>query len=76
MKTFGLVLAALGGGLVLSSFKLMVTEYDMNDTRDMSKAIGGLSFSFGMIAIGATIAYANWNQVKDKSPKDNQSGED
>ncbi|WDI42307.1 hypothetical protein [Bremerella sp. P1] len=66
MKTFGIVLAALGGALALSGLKLIATEYNMSDSHDMSKAIGSLGVAVGMIAVGAYLAYANSDEGKDK----------
>ncbi|WP_158261190.1 MULTISPECIES: hypothetical protein [Pirellulaceae] len=42
MQNFRLVLAALGGRIVLSGLKVIVIEYDMNDSHDVSKAIGSI----------------------------------
>lgn len=57
MKTFGIVLLIVGGLMVMSGLKLMVTEYDMSDTNDISKSVGSLGVSVALIAAGAYLVY-------------------
>lgn len=68
MKIFGIVLAVVGGLMVMSGLKLVFTEYDMSDTQDISKAVGSLAVSIAMIAAGGYLAFGNAG--KDKPDKE------
>ncbi len=52
MKVAGVMLAVLGGLLILSGLRLAVTKYDPNSTHDMNKLVGGLCISALILAAG------------------------
>lgn len=71
MRTLGIVLTVFGGLMVLSSVNLMLTQYDMSDAHDQSKAFGGLGGSLAILAIGAAVISRSGNkEKKDDKPED------
>jgi len=52
MKVLGIILTVLGGLLVLSGLNVALRQYNLNDSHDVSKAIGGLAFAVLIFAIG------------------------
>jgi hypothetical protein len=54
MKVAGIVLAALGGLMLLSGIKLAVMDYDLHDFHDLSKFLGGLAAS-SLIVVSGTM---------------------
>jgi len=73
MKTFGIVLVVIGGLMVMSCLNLALTEYDLSDTNDISKAVGSFGVSVGLMAIGGYMAFGK--SGKDE-PSEDPSGED
>ncbi|QDU75260.1 hypothetical protein Pan97_22900 [Bremerella volcania] len=65
MKTLGIVLVIIGGLMVMSGLRLALTEYDLSDTNDISKASGGIGFSVAMIAVGGYLAFGKSGKGKD-----------
>ncbi len=57
----------------MSGLKLVFTQYDMNDTHDVSKAMGSLGVSVGLIAVGVFLAYRG--SRKGKSDEDKSANE-
>ncbi|MBA2117802.1 hypothetical protein [Bremerella alba] len=68
MKVLGYILVILGGLMAMSGLKLVFTEYDLNDSHDISKAAGSLGVSVAMIAIGGYLAFSK--SGKDKPGKE------
>jgi len=68
MKTFGIVLVVVGGLMVMSCLRLALTEYDLSDSNDLSKAVGSLAISIGLIAAGGYLALGKTGS--DKSNQD------
>ncbi len=57
MKTAGLVIALVGGLMVLSAIRLAVTEYDLSSSHDLSKLLGGMGVSL-LIVVAGLFLYA------------------
>lgn len=55
MKVAGLVLAVLGGLMVLSSVNLALTKYDMSSSHDLSKFAGGLGVAVFVLLGGVLL---------------------
>ena len=53
MRVAGIVVAVLGGLMVVSGLSLALTKYDLNSSHDVSKLFGGLGFS-ALILLGGT----------------------
>ncbi len=51
MKIAGIVLAILGGLMILSGLNLALTQYDLSSSHDQSKFFGGLGVA-ALILLG------------------------
>ena len=51
MKVAGIVLAVVGGLMVLSGLNLALTKYDLHSSHDLSTLFGGLAVS-ALILLG------------------------
>lgn len=56
MRIGGILLAILGGLMVLSGLHLALTKYDLGSSHDMSKLAGSLSISLLMLVGGVAMA--------------------
>ena len=52
MKTAGIVVAVIGGLMTLSGINMAVTQYDLSSSHDVSKAVGGIGVSIGILVVG------------------------
>jgi hypothetical protein len=50
-----MVLAVLGGLMVLSALRLAITTYDLNSSHDVSKFFGGIGISVLVLASGVLL---------------------
>ncbi|MEW4566187.1 hypothetical protein AB1K70_26970 [Bremerella sp. JC770] len=71
MKTFGIVLVVIGGLMVMSGLRLALTEYDLSDSNDLSKAVGSLAVSIGLIAAGGYLAFGKSGSEPSKEDDSN-----
>ncbi len=55
MKVAGIVLAVLGGLMILSGLNLALTKYDLNSSHDQSKLFGSLGFSALLLVAGIVL---------------------
>ena len=55
MRVAGLIIAGIGGLLVLSGVNLAVTQYDLSSSHDMSKWLGGMGVSLLMVVVGLVL---------------------
>jgi hypothetical protein len=62
MKAAGIILTVLGALLVLSGLNLAVRQYDLSDSHDLGKALGGLGFAVVILAIGVKLLVKSRNK--------------
>jgi hypothetical protein len=55
MKVAGIIVIVFGALLALSSARLAFTQYNLRDTNDLSRFLGGATFSVVVLAIGLTM---------------------
>ena len=54
MKVAGIVLAVLGGLMILSGLHLALTKYDLNSSHDQSKLFGSLGVA-ALVLVGGLV---------------------
>jgi hypothetical protein len=55
VKITGIILTVVGGLLVLSGLNVALTQYNLSDSHDVSKAFGGLGVAVVILAIGVSL---------------------
>jgi putative Mn2+ efflux pump MntP len=55
LKIAGIILTVLGALLILSGLNVAFQQYNLNDSHDLSKALGGFAFALLILAIGVSL---------------------
>ncbi|MHB1157996.1 MAG: hypothetical protein ACYC26_14305 [Phycisphaerales bacterium] len=55
MKIAGIIVTVIGALMVLSSASLAFTKYNLSDSHDLSKFLGGAGFSVLVLVIGLAL---------------------
>jgi hypothetical protein len=66
MKIAGIIMLCLGGLMILSGINLGLTKYDLSNSHDLSKFLGGLSVSSLIAIVGLAFLLAGRKKEKKK----------
>ena len=61
MKTAGMVMSVIGGLMTLGGISQVLTKYDLSSSHDVSKAVGSIGVSIGILIVGL-ILYSKGNK--------------
>jgi hypothetical protein len=68
MKVAGIVLLCIGGLLILGSINAAFTQYDLGNSHDMSKFLGGAGFALLIAAVGAVMLIRSLKHKRNTQP--------